>query len=164
VVANYADATAGVLLGNGDGTFQPQVAWSVGGNASGLAIADLDGDGSLDIGVSCNVPPRVDVLYNHGDATFAPAQAFRIDQSTSFQLSIGDLNGDAAPDIISEDITTSISVLTNGTTATATLTDIAVPGSSTDTEKVIATYPGDGRYDPSRSKGIEVTGSHLGPE
>jgi hypothetical protein len=74
------------------------------------------------------------------------------------------LNGDAAPDIISEDITTSISVLTNGTTATATLTDIAVPGSSTDTEKVIATYPGDGRYDPSRSKGIEVTGSHLGPE
>ena len=164
VVANYADATAGVLLGNGDGTFQPQVPWSVSGNASGLAIADLDGDGSLDIAVSCNVPPRVDVLYNHGDATFAPAQAFRIGQSTSFQLSTGDLNGDGAPDIISEDITTSISVLTNGTTATATLTDIAVPGSSTDTEKVIATYPGDGRYDPSRSKAIQVTGSHFGPE
>jgi hypothetical protein len=164
VVANYADRTAGVLLGNGDGTFQPQVAYSVSGFASGLGIADLDGDGHLDIAVSCNVPARVDVLYNQGDGTFGPSKSFKVGVRTSFQLSVGDLNGDGAPDIISEDITSSISVLTNGTTATAMLTDIAVPGSSTDTEKVTATYVGDGRYGKSKSKAIEVTGSGSGLE
>src|SRR4029077_4502948 len=116
VVANYADRTAGVLLGNGDGTFQPQVAYSVSGFASGLGIADLDGDGHLDIAVSCNVPARVDVLYNQGGGIFGPSKSFKVGVRTSFQLSVGDLNGDGAPDIISEDITSSISVLTNGTT------------------------------------------------
>lgn len=159
IVANYADATAGVLLGNGDGTFQNQLPYSVSGYASGLAIADLDGDGALDIAVSCNVPPRVDVLYNQGDGTFAPTQSYKIGVATSFQLSIGDLNGDGAPDIISEDITSSISVLTNGTTVTGSLTDIAVPGSSTDTEKVGATYEGDSRYDSSRSNRLKLQGS-----
>jgi FG-GAP-like repeat/Bacterial Ig-like domain (group 3) len=156
VVANYADSTAGVLLGNGDGTFQPQVPYSVGGYASGLAIADLDGDGALDIAVSCNVPARVDVLYNRGDGTFRAAQEFNVTARTSFQLSVGDLNGDGAPDIISEDITTSIAVLINGTTATATLTDVAVPG-STDTVRGI--YQGDSRYGPSRSPLLQLTGS-----
>lgn len=164
VVANYADATAGVLLGNGDGTFQLQVAYSVSGFASGLGIADLDGDGHLDIAVSCNGPARVDVLYNMGDGTFGPSKSFKVGVPTSFQLTIGDLNGDGAPDIISEDITSSISVLTNGTTATAILTDIAVPGSSTDMEKVSATYVGDSRYTKSKSKAIEVTGSGSGLE
>jgi len=159
IVANYADKTAGVLLGEGDGNFQSQVPYSVGGYASGLAIADLDGDGALDIGVSCNAPPRVDVLYNQGNGTFGEAREFQIGAPTSFQLSIGDLNGDGAPDIISEDLTASISVLANGTTATATLTDVAVPGSSTDTETVAGTYQGDLRYDPSRSNQLQLAGS-----
>jgi hypothetical protein len=159
IVANYGDKTAGVLLGKGDGNFQSQVPYSVTGYASGLAIADLDGDGALDIAVSCNVPPRVDVLYNQGDGTFGEAREFQIDAATSYQLSIGDLNGDGAPDIISEDITASISVLVNGTTATAKLTDVAVPGSSTDTETVAGTYQGDRRYDPSRSNLLQLAGS-----
>jgi hypothetical protein len=159
VVANYADATAGVFLGNGDGTFQAQVAYPVSGYASGLGIADLDGDGHPDIAVSCNVPTGVDVLYNHGDGTFGASSSFKVGVRTSFQLSIGDLNGDGAPDIISEDITSSISVLTNGTTATGVLADVAVPGSSTDMEKIAATYVGDSRYAKSKAKAIEVTGS-----
>jgi len=163
IVANYADATVGVLFGNGDGTFQPQVPYFVSGFASGLAIADLDGDGSLDIAVSCNVPARVDVLYNHGDGTFGAAQIFKVNSATSYELSAGDLNGDGAPDIISEDLTSSLSVLSNGTTAAATLTDIAVPGSSTDMENVAASYTADSRYGPSRSKPIRVAGSGTGP-
>ena len=56
------------------------------------------------------------MLYNQGNGIFGAAQESKVGVPTSFQLSIGDLNGDGAPDIISEDITTSISVLTNGTT------------------------------------------------
>lgn len=161
VVANYADRTASVLLGDGSGSFQPQVPYSVSGYASGLAIADLDGDGALDIAVSCAGPARVDVLYNQGNGTFGEAQGFNVGVPTSFQLSIGDLNGDGAPDIISEDLTTSISVLANGSAATATLTDIAVPVGSTDTETVAGFYQGDSRYDPSRSNRLKLAGSGL---
>src|SRR5262249_23191383 len=142
VAANYADSTVSVLLGNGDGTFQPQVPYSAGSLASGLGIADLDGDGSLDIAVSCNVPAQVSVLDSQGNGAVGAAQGFKVGVATSLQLSVGDLNGDGAPDIISEDITSSISVLLNHTTATATLTNIAVPGNSTDTETVAGLYQG----------------------
>ena len=98
-----------------------------------------------------------------GDGTFGAAQIFKVNSATSYELSAGDLNGDGAPDIISEDLTSSLSVLSNGTTAAATLTDIAVPGSSTDTENVAASYTADSRYGPSRSKPIRVAGSGTGP-
>jgi hypothetical protein len=56
VVANYCQSTActigsvGVLLGNGDGTFQPAVTYSSGGYAAtSVAVADVNGDGKPDI-------------------------------------------------------------------------------------------------------------------
>src|SRR5258706_267497 len=37
-----------VLLGNGDGTFQPAVNYGAGGNPSYLAVGDFNGDGNPD--------------------------------------------------------------------------------------------------------------------
>jgi len=69
VVANCSIATnrgygcpsrkgsVGILLGNGDGTFQPTVAFYTGGGlslSSGLAVADLNGDGKPDLAVTNN--------------------------------------------------------------------------------------------------------------
>ena len=58
VVANYGDQDVGVLLGNGDGTFKSQVTYKVGGPDSGLAIADLNGDGIPDIARCASLIPR----------------------------------------------------------------------------------------------------------
>src|SRR5262249_7428766 len=55
VVANLADATVGVLLGNGDGTFKPQVTYTVGGSPKDVAIGDVNGDGKLDVMSADNV-------------------------------------------------------------------------------------------------------------
>ena len=41
IVANYADKNVGVLLGNGDGTFQNQVTYDVGGYDFEIAVGDL---------------------------------------------------------------------------------------------------------------------------
>src|SRR5690348_10608836 len=48
VVASYqSNQTVSVLLGNGDGTFQPQVRYSVGSGPFAAGIADVNLDGTL---------------------------------------------------------------------------------------------------------------------
>ena len=52
-VANGGSDTVSVLLGNGDGTFQPQVTYAVGGRAADSIVAgDFRGDGRLDLAVA----------------------------------------------------------------------------------------------------------------
>jgi hypothetical protein len=52
-IANSGDGTVTLLLGNGDGTFTPSAGspYPVGPGASGLAVADFNGDGKLDLAV-----------------------------------------------------------------------------------------------------------------
>jgi hypothetical protein len=119
----------------------------------------MDGDGNLDIVASYFRPGGVGVLYGRGDGTFTSPQNYRTGQTQGFQVSVGDLNGDGAPDVISENILTSISVLLNQATAKATLTNVAVPGTAGDSETIVANYGGDGRYKKSASKPLEITGS-----
>src|SRR6266550_2361216 len=44
VSANQEDGTVSVLLGNGDGTFQPKVNYAAGPGPKALAAGDLNGD------------------------------------------------------------------------------------------------------------------------
>ena len=41
-----------VLLGNGDGTFQPQVTYAVGASPGAIVAGDFTGDGHLDLAVA----------------------------------------------------------------------------------------------------------------
>lgn len=52
-LANSGDGTVTLLLGNGNGTFTPSAGspYRVGPGASGLAVADFNGDGKLDLAV-----------------------------------------------------------------------------------------------------------------
>src|SRR5215475_1465018 len=72
-----------VLLGNGDGTFQPAVTYNSGGLfTTSIAVGDVNGDGKPDLVVSnpCGVTncfPQLDgavgVLLGNGDGTFQTA-------------------------------------------------------------------------------------------
>ncbi len=52
VTANYNSSTISVMLGNGNGTFQSPVTYTVGSSPIAVAIGDLNGDGMLDIAVA----------------------------------------------------------------------------------------------------------------
>src|SRR5262249_23706998 len=70
VVANAADHSVQVFLGNGNGTFQSPVAYSLGAaSPTALAIADL-GNGHLDIVTANSNNNTVSVLLGNGDGTF----------------------------------------------------------------------------------------------
>jgi serine/threonine protein kinase len=64
-----------VLLGNGDGTFaDPWTDWNVGTDPASVALADLNGDGDLDVvtGETYYSAQAVYVLLGNGDGTLAP--------------------------------------------------------------------------------------------
>src|SRR5207245_1013478 len=66
-----------VFLGNGDGTFQPSVAYATGTfNPGSVVAADVNGDGRLDLvasGLTSSVDAEVSVQLGKGDGTFRPA-------------------------------------------------------------------------------------------
>ena len=51
-VANYGANDVSVLLGNGDGTFQPQVTYAVGTEPDAPRGGDFNGDGRTDLAVA----------------------------------------------------------------------------------------------------------------
>ena len=101
---NNLPGAVGVLLGNGDGTLQPVVIYDLGGGqdsgyATSLAVADLNGDGKLDVAVS-QVGYGVDVLLGNGDGTFQTAVLFSSGVGPGASVAVADVNGDGLPDIL----------------------------------------------------------------
>ncbi len=115
LVLSLYDHTIDVFLNNGNGTFQPGVGYttetpgSVGGYPRGVAFADINHDGKIDI-ITDNFgepvpvdqpvtePGSVSVLYGNGDGTFqAPIQYTPYTYPGG--ITVGDFNGDGLPDL-----------------------------------------------------------------
>jgi VCBS repeat-containing protein len=101
VAGNFSDGNIAILLGNGDGSYQP-VTFSTHahelGNPGNIALADLNGDGKLDV-VSSDVNyPNINVQLGNGDGTFAAATYFDAGTGQN-SVAVADLNGDGKLDI-----------------------------------------------------------------
>jgi hypothetical protein len=175
VVANFSysdspDQTVSVLLGNGDGTFQPQKTVIVGLGPSGVAVGDVNGDRIPDLVVGNQLPSggaTVSVLLGKGDGTFGPRQAYAIDPRPSFNVSVAvvDVNGDGKPDIVAADYgangTGSISVLLgNGDGMFQLQQTFAV--SANPYSLVVADLNGDGKPDLVTNGGGYGRGTGIG--
>jgi hypothetical protein len=98
--------SAGVMLGNGDGTFQPPIPDIVPGAIS-FALADVNGDGIVD---AISVVPtksligEVAVQLGNGDGTFQSPLFFKTGTSARtasnpLAVTVADFNGDGLPDL-----------------------------------------------------------------
>jgi hypothetical protein len=100
------NGVVGVLLGNGDGTFQAAQTFSSGGvSASSVAIADVNKDGNLDLAVaneclnSACTSGSVSILLGNGNGTFQTALPNASGGVTAVSVAIADFNNDTDPDL-----------------------------------------------------------------
>jgi hypothetical protein len=124
----YGGATSAgnisVLLGNGDGQFQPAVNFDA-GSPVGLVAIDLNTDGNLDLITASWTTNNVSVLLGKGDGTFNAATAYPVGTVPS-GVAVTDFNNDGK-------------------------LDLAVPNYS-NSEVIILKGNGDGTFQPAVNK------------
>jgi LPXTG-motif cell wall-anchored protein len=156
---DYNPSGVSVLLGDGAGGF------SKAGNSpfaqdidlAGLAIGDVNGDGKPDLVATTNFADGMWVFLGDGaaDPSFTPASGSPFPAASdvrSFGVTIGDVNGDGKPDLVTaNDYTGSISVLLGDGAAqpnfTATAASPIPTGGDGPTAVALGDVDGDGHVD-----------------
>ena len=91
----------GVLLGVGDGTFEPAVTYNSGGDlAWSVAIADVNDDGKPDLQTTNELSDTVGVLLGSGDGSFQPAVTYASGGVSPRLAVTTDVNTDGDPDVV----------------------------------------------------------------
>jgi hypothetical protein len=91
----------GILLANGDGTFQKPTYYSVGsGGDFSFTAGDFTSDGNTDLLVSNYDQGEVAILLGNGDGTFQPRTQVMTDQNAENGIVTGDFNSDGLLDFI----------------------------------------------------------------
>jgi hypothetical protein len=109
--ANGVNPAVEVLLGKGDGAFQPNhLILPVGQSPFSVAAGDFDGNGALDL-VTANSQGTLSLLLGNGDGSFRP----RVDLTVGGvprAVAVGDFNGDGLLDVAAaKQLSETVSVL-----------------------------------------------------
>ena len=145
-VSNVPGNSAAVLLGNGNGTFRPEVDYATGAPANSVAVSDLNGDGKLDL-VLTGGSLAAAVLLGKGDGTFQHHTEFAV-TFEPFALAVGDVNGDGNQDLVVAGACACFSVLLgNGDGTFRTHQDYTADDGSTAGPITLADFTGDGNLD-----------------
>ena len=102
VVANSGSNEVSVLIGKGDGTFQPAISIPITGGPRGIAVADFDRDGADDFAVAVAINSNVTIFYGNGQGAFSSGATLGVSGSASGVVA-RDVTGDLIPDILVTD-------------------------------------------------------------
>jgi FG-GAP-like repeat len=147
VLANQTTNTAPtaliqVLLGNGDGTFQPAIPTDpAGAQPNAIELKDINGDGKVDLVVGD--PNETYVYLSVGDGTFHTSAII----PAAGPFAVADVNGDGKPDLLISAGVTEI-LLGNGD-GTFTLKSSTYPAntSASSSTMLVADFNGDSKAD-----------------
>jgi hypothetical protein len=108
VVGNF-DSVA-ILLGRGDGTFEPAKTYGTDEIVSSIAVADMNGDHVPDLitaqcgqfggGTDCATSGFVEVWLGNGDGSFQSPVKYLSGGFGTSSIKVGDLNGDGKLDLV----------------------------------------------------------------
>jgi hypothetical protein len=98
---NATPGAVSIVLGNGDGTFQPQKTYPTGSLPYFVVAADLNHDGKVDLAVTNTDDNTVSVLLGNGDGTFQPHVDYAVGPlgDTQNSVAVADFNRDGNPDL-----------------------------------------------------------------
>src|SRR5262249_46494428 len=144
-----------VLLGNGNGSFQPATTTSVvtsglgNGNAQSMVVGDFNGDHLPDVALntSGSTGNAVEVLLGKGDGSFQPNHLILGVGRTALSVAAGDFDHNGALDLVTANSTDgTISVLLNNGNGTfRSRIDLAISGAPR--AVAVGDFNGDGRLD-----------------
>jgi FG-GAP-like repeat/FG-GAP repeat len=102
ITSNEGASSVSVLLGNGNGTFQPHLTYAAGSFPTDVSAADVNGDGEADLIVTNFGSNTVSLLLGNGDGTFQPQQTYATGAAPT-SVTTADVNDDSRPDVIVAD-------------------------------------------------------------
>ena len=107
ISAGYADSGDGcatIRLGNGDGSFKASTSYQTESTCSNsVGLGDLNGDGVLDLvtaGYSDSYDGYATMRLGNGDGSFGAAVSYQTESLVSYDVGLGDLNGDGVLDLV----------------------------------------------------------------
>lgn len=113
--------TVSILLGNGNGNFQPPIHLPVARGPIGVAVADVNKDTNSDVVVTNSLTDQASVLLGKGDGTFQNPATFTVRSGGNpvqgffpSYVSLADLNGDNNLDMLVANNNTSTIALLSG--------------------------------------------------
>ena len=161
------DGGVSILLGNGDGTFQPATNLTTGKNPTRIATGDFNSDGKSDLIVvragdaSVNDNGDATIFLGNGDGTFSPGQVLAPGKNP-FAVAVSDLNADHKLDLIFASSTAnstdnSVTILLgNGDGTFQSPVTYAVPAGGTPSSISVTDVNQDGRSDLAVFWGLSV--------
>ena len=99
LTSNIRGDSLSLLLGNGDGSFRPQVLMRACKEPRNIAVEDFNEDHHSDLAIACSGDDQILIFLGKGDGTFTRGTHYPVHR-TPVSIAHEDFNGDHRPDLL----------------------------------------------------------------